>query len=262
MLEEHLGTTLFARGRDGVTAAESAEALLPLAEEIELAMARFTRTTEALEHDVAGLVRLTCPPDLAEVIVAPLLGEILAHHPALRVELDPGEAVMDLTRREADIALRTVRPSRGDLVVTRLRSVRWVLVATPALARALGTLRAWSDARWVGWGERLATSTGSSRWLAKHAPRVEAVVRSDSFRMQLAMLASGVGIGFVPEPSAAHYGLVPVELGRGLRASAAEWPVDDLYLVTHRALRDVPRVRVLWELFASRLGDRPRKGRS
>ena len=47
----------------------------------------------------------------------------------LSLELDPGETTLDLTRREADIALRTVRPVRGDLVVTRLRDVTWVVAA-------------------------------------------------------------------------------------------------------------------------------------
>lgn len=254
-LEEIVGATLFDRGRDGVVPTEAAEGLMPVAEEIEGAMMRFARAAEGLERDVAGLVRMTCPPDLAEVIVAPLLRELLAKHPGLRVEIDPAEAVADLTRREADLALRTARPVRGDLVVTRLRSVRWVLAAAPELARKLGRLRAWTDAPWVGWGERRA-GTGPARWLAKHAPDVDPAVRSDSLRMQLAAVAAGTGAGFVPEPSAAHYGLVPVALAPRLRASAAEWPIDELFLVTHRALRDVPRIRVLWDLLLARLGER------
>ena len=56
----------------------------------------------------------------------------------LFLEIDPGEAVLDLTRREADLALRTVRPVKGDLVVTSLGTVRWVLAAAPALAKKLG----------------------------------------------------------------------------------------------------------------------------
>lgn len=74
--------------------------------------------------------------------------------------------MLDLIRREADIALRTVRPVRGDLVVTRLLSLRWVLVAAPQLARKLGTLRSWVDAPWVGWGERLS-SIAPARWLPR-----------------------------------------------------------------------------------------------
>lgn len=252
-LEEILAATLFERSRDGITATKAAEDLLPVAEEIEQVMMRFTNAAEGLEREVTGLVRMTCPPDVAEVIVAPLLRDLLAAHPGLRVELEPGEAVLDLTRREADIALRTVRPTRGDLVVTRLAQVRWVLVAAPKLAKQLGTLRAWTDAPWVSWGERLA-NIKPARWVTKHAHPADPVVRSDSLLVQLAVVAQGVGVALVPEPSVEHYRLTPVKIAPALREAAEEWPTDELFLVTHRALRDVPRVRAVWDLLLERTG--------
>jgi len=138
--------------------------------------------------------------------------------------------------------------------VTRLLDVQWVVTAGQALWRDVGTLRSWTEAAWIGWGERLA-SIGPARWLAKHVPG-EPALRSDSLRVQVAAVQAGVGIALVPQPSLAHYGLVPVKLGPGLRTAAAELPVDDLYLVTHRALRDVPRVRVVWDLLVDRLAGR------
>jgi DNA-binding transcriptional LysR family regulator len=163
--------------------------------------------------------------------------------------------VLDLTRREADLALRTVRPVRGDLVVTRLATVRWVVVAAPQVARALGTLRSWTDAPWVGWGERLS-SIAPARWLAAHARGAEPVVRSDSLMLQVALVRKGVGVALVPEPSASHYGLVPVKTSTALREAASEWSSDELFLVTHRALRQVPRVQVVWDLLVARVGER------
>ena len=189
------------------------------------------------------------------VIVAPLVPGLLASHPALRIEIDPGESVVDLTRREADLALRTVRPVRGDLVVIRLATVRWVLVAAPEVARALGTLRSWTRAPWLGWGERLS-GIAPARWLATHAPGAEPVVRCDSLMLQLALAKRGAGVALVPEPSASHYGLVPVKTSSALREDAGAWPSDDLFLVTHRALRQVPRVRVVWDLLMARVGER------
>lgn len=248
-LEEALATTLFDRGRSGIAPTESAEQLMPLAEEMEQTMLRFANVTAGLEREASGPVRIACPPDVAEVIVVPLLRALLAKHPRLRVELEPGEAVLDLTRREADLALRTVRPTGGDLIVTRLATTRWIVAASPKQARALGKLRAWSDAPWIGWGERLE-GIAPARWYQKHVAGTP-LVRSDSFRVQLAAVAAGVGVALVPEASAEHYGLVPVVLGAKLRAAAAEWPVDELFLVTHRALRNVPRVQVVWELLTA-----------
>jgi DNA-binding transcriptional LysR family regulator len=75
-------------------------------------------------------------------------------------------------------------------------------------------------------------------------------------RVQLAVVQSGAGVALVPQPSVAHYGLVPLKLGARLRGEAAGWPVDELFLVTHQALRNVPRVRAVWDLLLGRFADR------
>lgn len=245
-LEAALATSLFSRGREGIAPTAAAEELLPVAEEIEAGVLRFARAAEGMERSVSGRLRVACPPDVAEVVVAPLLRGLLEKHPALRVELDPSEALADLARREADLALRTVRPARGDLVVTRLTTVRWEVVAAPGLARKLGTVASWSEVPWIGWGERLA-GVAPARWLARHARGAEPRVRSDSLRLQLALLEAGVGAALVPGPSARYYRLAPVSTAPALRESVADLPADELFLVTHRALRQVPRVQVLWD---------------
>lgn len=251
-LEDELASTLFERGRGGIAPTDAARELMPLAEQMEAAMLRFASAADGLERDVSGLVRITCPADLAEVVLVPLLPALLRAHPRLRVDVSAGESLLDLARREADLALRVVRPAQGDLVVTRVRTVRWVVAAAPKLARTLGTLRAWGDTPWIGWGERLGQAA-PAQWLRAHAADREPVVCSDSLRVQLASAAAGLGVVLVPEASVAPFGLVPVALAGALRRAAAALPVDELLLVTHRALRDVPRVRVVWELLVERL---------
>jgi DNA-binding transcriptional LysR family regulator len=257
VLEAALGATLFDRGRNGILPTESAEELLPVAERIEEAMLSFTNAADALEHEISGLVRITCPSDVAEVVLVPLLPELFEKHPLLSVELDAGEMLRDLSRREADIALRVVKPERGDLIVTRLLSVRWVLACAPALATNLGTLATWADAPWIGFGDRLAGSP-PARWFEKYA-NAQPKLRSDNLQLQLAALRRGAGVALVPEPSVEAYGLTRVKLARRLQKDAGEWPVSELYLVTHRALREVPRVRVVWELLVDRMGEGRRR---
>jgi len=253
-LEERLAVTLFDRGRNGIALTKAAEDLLPLAEEIDALTNRFANAADALEREVSGVVRITCSPDVAQVMVAPLLPRLFERYPNLRVALEPSESVLDLTRREADLALRTVRPTRGDLIVKRVATVRWQLVGTPALVRELGTLRAFGDARWVSWGERFA-GIPAARWVKARIQGAEPALRSDSLSAQLAAIGAGAGIGLLPEPSAKHYGLVPVKLSAALREAVSEWPSDDLFLVTHRALREVPRVRAIWDLLEKRAAD-------
>ena len=249
-LEDTLAPSLFDRGRSGVSATKSAEELLPVAEEIERAMARFAGAAESLEREVSGLVRLACPPDAAEVMIVPHLPALLARYPGLQLDLQAGEQVVDVARRVADIALRVVRPETGDLIVRKLPPVDWVLAATPQLVGVLGKVRSWRDIPWVACGDRLA-GIPSARWLREHA-QGEPLVRSDSLRVQIAVLCTGLAMGLVPRPSVAHYGLVPVELSPGLKKTMAPLPRDDLFLVTHRALRNVPRVSAVWDFLIER----------
>ena len=218
-LEETLAASLFDRGRSGISATEAAERLLPVAEEIEHAMARFGSAAESLEREVSGLVRVACPPDAAEVLIAPHLTALLASYPGLRLDLQAGEGVVDIARRAADIALRTARPDTGDLIVRTLALVDWVLAATPRLAQVLGTLRSWRDVPWVTWGDRFA-HLPAARWVREHA-EVDPLLRSDSLRVQIAVVSTGLGAALIPSQSIAHYGLAPVKVGAKLRRSMA-----------------------------------------
>lgn len=245
-LEAALAANLFERGRGGILATEAAERLLPVAEEMEHVMARFAGEAEAFEREVAGRVRIACPADAAQVLIAPLLPELLKRHPRLRIEITPGESVVDLARRDADLALRTARPAKGDLVMTRLFSIGWTVAASPALAAEVGAIRSWEDVPWIGGSQRLADTT-PGRWYAANLGEVEPLLRTDSLTLQISSVATGLGVALIPDLSVAHYGLVPLALSRRLRASIKDLPEDDLFLVTHRALRGVPRVRAVWE---------------
>lgn len=253
-LERLLGATLFDRSRDGIAPTSAAEELMPIAEETEASVHRFANAVDRLETEVTGVVRVTCPPDTAEVILLPLLRVLVRRHPRLRLAIEPSEAVLDLARREADLALRIARPVQGDLLVRRLREVRWVLAASPEYAKRLGPVRQWDQLSWVGWGERFAQG-GAARWLREQVPGAEPVVSSDSLSVQLAAVRAGLGAALIPEPSLDHFRLSPVSLAPRLRDAASRWPVDELFLVTHRALRNVPRVRAVWEALVSRLAD-------
>ena len=244
-LEETVAASLFDRGRGGIAATEAAEALLPVAEEIEHAMARFAGAAESLEREVSGIVRVACPPDAAEVLIAPQLPSLLARYPGLRIDLLAGEQVVDVARRVAEIAMRIVRPESGDLLVRTLAPVDWVVAATPELAKVLGTLRSWRDVPWVTFGDRFA-HVPAARWVREHAEAAP-VVRSDSLRFQISVVCTGLGAALIPSKSVEHYGLVPVKVGAKLQRSMTPWPQDELFLVTHRALRRVPRVSAVWD---------------
>jgi DNA-binding transcriptional LysR family regulator len=245
-LEEALDCVLFDRGRDGLRSTPAADDLLPKAELVEHGVAQFANVVDGLERQVSGVVRLTCPSDVADVIVLPVLRGLFNRHPGLRVALEPGESTVDLNRREADLALRVVRPTRGDLVVKRVRTVQWRAAASRALAARLRAADSFWEWPWIGWGDRLR-STPAARWLEEHVTQAP-VLCTDSLSTHIAAAAAGLGVALLPAPSIAHYRLAELELA----ADVPPPPDNELYLVTHRSLRSVPRIRVVWEALAER----------
>ena len=217
-LEAALGAPLFERGRSGILATEAAERLLPLAEEMEALVARFRGEAETFERDVSGRVRVACPADLAELVLAPLLPTLLQRHPRLQVDIVAGERLVDMARRDADLALRTVRPTRGELVVSRLSSVSWRIAVAPHHPSAARAIRRLADIPWVAFTEDLAGST-PARWASEHLAGITPVLRSDSLTVQLSAVRGGVGAALVPEGSMAPYGLTPLRLGKALRVA-------------------------------------------
>ena len=251
-LEEALDTVLFHRGREGLRPTKAAEDLLPTAEIVEHGIAGFASAADGLEREVSGLVRMTCPSDVADVVVLPVLRNLLEAHPRLRVALEPGEATLDLSRREADLALRVRRPTRGDLVAKRVLTVTWKPAAAPDLAARLGPLGQAAEAPWIGWSEDQAGSP-AARWLDSIAG-VEPVLTSGGLATHVAAARAGIGVALLPAPSIEHFGLVPVEFTEDSPLPASGWPSHDLFLVTHHALVNVPRIRAIWDGLIGRLG--------
>ena len=252
-LEALLDVALFDRTREGLVPTAASQRLLAAAEEMERASHVFRRELDGLEREVEGAVKLSVPPGVAESFVTPMLVGLRARHPRLRFEVDANVRQADLTRREADLAIRTIRPTGGPLVRKMLARVRWVPMGLPELA-ARGPLESWSDVPWLGWGFGLE-QLHAAKWLAKRG--VEPVLRTNSFVMQVSSMQQGLGVALVPEPYAPVYRLEPLRLSRKLQADAGSLPVDELWLATHEALRQVPRVAAVWDFIVNSMFTSP-----
>jgi DNA-binding transcriptional LysR family regulator len=205
-----------------------------------------------VETEVEGTVRMTVLPGLADVFVAPRLAELHRRYPKLVVELDASVRYADLTRREADLAVRTMRPASGDLVSVKLVTVDALPMASPAYARSLGAMKRMEDARWIAWGPDLAHLPDAA-WLRAHGPDVVPVLRTSHFASQLAAARAGLGVVVASAPFA-RTGLVELAHARSLNAAWAALPSGALWLVGHRALRQVPRVAAVWDFVIEAIG--------
>lgn len=100
------------------------------------------------------------------------------------------------------------------------------------------------DVRWIVWGQDLA-HLPDAMWLRKHAPGITPVLRTSHFSSQLAAARAGLGAVITAQPFA-RGDLAHVAHARALDAAWAELPSGTLWLVGHRALRNVPRVAAVW----------------
>lgn len=244
-LEELLGAHLYDRTPDGVRPTAAAEQLVPHAESMERAAQGFVHGLEGFEVEVEGVVRLTAPPGLVDGFIAPALPRLCDAHPRLRIQILASVGYADLLRREADLALRAMRPESGDLVAKRLAAHPWCVVASPAHAAALGRLREPDATRWVTWGEELG-HLPDARWVAAHVSRERVVLETSGMTAQLEAVRAGLAAMVVPRPYAALPGLVAVRCSKAIEQSLAALPQGTLWLVGHRALREVPRIAVVW----------------
>jgi DNA-binding transcriptional LysR family regulator len=258
-LEASLGARLFERTREGLVATATADRVYTAAAAMESSHGRFTRDASSVETRAAGIVRLSVAPGMADTFIAPMLARLHATHPGIELELDACEQVRDLTHHEADLALRSVRPQGAVLVTTKLTTARWIPVGAPALVRRLDRIAAWADAPWITW-DRDLVSFAPARWLARHAPSAKIVLRTSHMASQLTAAELGLGLVLVPAPYAGVRKLQAASYAKALAPSVESCPSDSLWLVTPRALRDVPRVAAVWTFFVDELRTLLRRG--
>jgi DNA-binding transcriptional LysR family regulator len=251
--EEALAVRLFDRARDGITPTAAAGSVLAAAEAMEAAHARLAREAGDVQEAVQGVVRVSMPPGMAETFIAPALPRLRKLHPGLRIELDASARVLDLARHESDLALRSVRPDSAQLVALKLLSSHpWVPAASASLASELGKVRDWNSLPWIAWDRDLA-KTVAARWLARHAPQAEIVLRTSHYASQLAAARAGLGVLLAADFDRRVHGLVELDHARALAPSAQALPRDDLWLVCHQSLRDLPRIDAVWRFLRDEL---------
>jgi DNA-binding transcriptional LysR family regulator len=240
-LESVLAIQLFERTQSGNRPTAAAELLLTHAERLEHAAVGLVSAANALEREPEGMVRLSVAPGVAEHFVAPALPRLFERHPGLRVEVDSSIGYADLMRHEADIAIRTQRPSGGDLIAQKLLVTSDAILGSPEYVRELGPLRSLSQARWITWGEELA-HLPSVRWITDRVPAAAVAMRTSCIGSLLSAAERGVGLLLISQDNLAFRRLMAAELSAGLAATLGSMPRLEFWLVSRRSARDVPRV--------------------
>jgi DNA-binding transcriptional LysR family regulator len=211
-LEAAIGAPLFTRSAGGLAPTETALALRPHAEAMAAAAEALVRTASGEAEAMRGVVRITAAEMVSVEVLPPILTGFHERYPQVVIELAPSDRQEDLLRREADIAVRMVRPTQGALLARRVGSVRLGLYAHRRYLEAHGTPLRLDDPAFaaIGFDRELLMQRAMAEQQV-NLTRERFAFRADHDLAQFAALRAGFGIGACQAPIAArHPDLVPV----------------------------------------------------
>jgi DNA-binding transcriptional LysR family regulator len=233
--EERVGVPLFDRVGGSFSLTPAGKDLLETATEIESRVSAFERRLTSRDAQLEG--------DVVIATMEPLAAKVTEHvlafrrvHPRIRVDVHATNAIVDLARREADIALRASADPDESLVGRKLATIAFAVFGT--------TKRDLASASWICFDASLA-QTPQGRWESANVPPERVVLRTNSRAVFTEAVATGAAVGVLPCGVAVQMpGLV------ALTEPIASLGLP-LWILTHADLRDTPRIRVLVDFLAA-----------
>lgn len=242
-LEKDLGVTLFERGPRTMALTDAGMELLEHVRAMGEAAARLSLSASGQSQTIEGSVSITATDMMATYLLPSVLVQIRNNAPNISFELIPSNDVRDLIKREADIAIRHVRPEQADLIAKRVGSSSAHLYASQAYLSGAGHPASTDDLSklsFVGMSpiERFLPTVRMSG-LELKAEQFKITTASGTALIEL--VRQGLGISILPHHTAKLFPeLVPV------LQDHISFPIP-IWLVTHRELRTSQRIRVVYD---------------
>jgi len=246
-LEQRLGVRLFDRHRDGYLLTDAGREMVPGAERVEREMAALERGLAGQDARLEGPVRVTCTDAFIAKILLRILRPLCEAHPGIELELDAEAKNLDLSKREADVALRAFLPTAAPpehLIGRRLVPITVCNYVGTAHAARLDPEQGAQPVRWLG-----SNLTKVVEELAASSSYPEAPVWGTFASMEVMAEAARAGLGMVMLPT--YAGDPDPGLTRLPKPDLRH--VADFWLLSHGDLRDNARLRATREAIATGL---------
>lgn len=249
-LEGELGMALFERVGRGLVLTPGGRELLDHVRGMGDAASRVALSAAGQSRSIEGTIRIAAAEVTAAFLLPPIVRRLRAAQPGIEIEILSSNLPSDLLRREADIALRSFRPTEPDLVARRLRDVPVRLYATPEYLQQVGRPTSPAElarASFIGFDDtdRLIELL---RGIGLELTQDNFPVRTLDQLVQWALVRQGVGIGIMLEEVGDAEGTVQ-------RALPGLDPIGvPMWLVAHREVNSSRRVRLVFDLLAAELG--------
>jgi DNA-binding transcriptional LysR family regulator len=250
-LETALGTRLFERHRSGYAPTQAGEEMAALAERMDEDVSTFARKLAGQALSPAGELRVTTNDTLLVHLLTPLLARFSAQCRNIRLDVVLSNQALNLSKRDADVAIRATDNPPDTLVGRRVAAIGWALYGRKAdfPQPSEVDLLALFDRTWVALGDNLA-GLKAARFVRERVPPERIVYRVNTVLGLTEAVEAGIGIGplpcFIADP---RPGLVR------LSAPNPDFAAG-LWLLTHPDLRHSARVRVFLDFMAAEIGKR------
>jgi len=233
--EAALGTRLFDRTREGYVMTQAAENMYDNALKMEEYAQTIDRTMYAQDAALRGALKLTVPYDFANRILAPVLPAFHTCYPLIDLELLTTTGLVDLSAREADLAIRLTAKPPDYLVGRKLLPLRHGVYGARKTLRSMG-----SEVNVI----LFRSERDNPEWVRDHFPDARVVLRTDNLSTMHAAVAAGLGLARMP--------CYEVDADRKLMRldlplTPSTWGI---WVLSHVDLRSTARVRVTREFMA------------
>ncbi len=247
-LESQLGVSLFERTGRGLVPTERALAIAGFARGMQAQADDLSRSLSQLATQTAGTVRITASQTVAAYALPPLLAELRAAAPEIQIELVTSNEVKNLLRREADIAIRMVRPEQSGLIARKIGDVQLGAFAHKKYLKKRGTPKQPADLfshDLIGFDQDDSMLRGF-RNFGVDIDKTAFALRSDDHIVHWQGVRAGLGIGFVAE----YVGRQDASVVRVLPTMPL--PPLPVWLTSHREIHGNPRIRRVFDFLAER----------
>jgi len=246
-LETALGLKLFQRHKQGLTLTQEGAWVLEQSQLMHSGVQNIQRMIDGDYQQLQGSVRLALPEGLCNEILIPRLTSFYRDYPNLRLILKVSVRAANLTRGEADIAIRLFRPKETDLVARLLTHMEMGLYASQDYLNAQGLPEVAGDLsrhRIICYGDELADMPENT-WLIDHVDTSNRILQSDSTTSRLKATTCGLGISIQPCMLADN----DQRLVRVLKD--VHLPDHEIWITYHGDLRHILRIRVAVDFLSS-----------
>jgi DNA-binding transcriptional LysR family regulator len=248
-LERQLGAPLFLRSPRGIQATDLALTLKPHLDDMAAAAGAAMRDASGAADGVGGVVRVTVSEIMGVEVLPVVLASFRRKHPQIDVELVTSNRLEDLSRRDADIAVRMARPTQNNLIARKVGEVGFGFYATPEYLERHPAPEGFDDLdrhAIIGFDSQGPPMIADLD-IGRPITRDLFALRTDNDVAQLAALKAGFGIGVCQHKIAERSGLVQILPGNfGFKL--------EIWIAMHENLKGSRRIRLMFDHLADELG--------